>query len=150
MLFRTHIAVCIFFFLIFFEHLENSFLFFIIMIIATAIPDIDSRFSKIGRHKIFRIFNFFFKHRGIMHSFTFLAAISIILFLFSEEIALPFVFGYSLHLILDCFTLAGIKLFYPFKLRIRGILRTGGITELVLFIVFFSADLFLVLLKCFK
>lgn len=139
MLFRTHLIIALFFILLFFN--SASLIFIIIFLFASIIPDIDSPFSKVGKH--FRFFNFFMKHRGIIHSFTFLFLIGIFLFFFAREILFPFVFGYSLHLILDGITIQGIRPFYPIRFRIGGFMKTGKIIENVFFIVFLLADLFL-------
>lgn len=147
MLFRTHFAIALFFVLIFFQYIENPIIFLPVVLFATIIPDIDTRFSKIGKHKIFRIFNFFVKHRGITHSFTFLAIISASIFLSFKEILLPFALAYSLHLLLDSMTIAGISPLYPLKFRIRGKIKTGGFIEMILFVSFLLIDMFLLFSK---
>ena len=147
MFFRTHLIIALFFILIFFEYIENPIVFLPVIFLATIIPDIDSRFSRIGHHKIFRIFNFFVKHRGITHSFTFLAIVSLLFLLSFKEIRPPFVLAYSLHLFLDALTLTGIMPLYPLKFRIKGKIKTGGIIETVLFVCFVLIDLFWILSK---
>jgi len=147
MFFRTHLIIALFFILIFFQYIENPIVFLPVVLLATIIPDIDSRFSRIGHYKIFRIFNFFVKHRGITHSFTFLAIVSVLIFFSFKEILLPFVLAYSLHLLLDGFTLSGISPFYPLKFRIKGRIKTGGIIEIILFVSFLLMDLFLLFSK---
>jgi membrane-bound metal-dependent hydrolase YbcI (DUF457 family) len=143
MFFRTHLAVSLFFVLLFFRDIQNPLIFLPVFFIAAIFPDIDNRFSKIGRHKLSRIFNFFVKHRGIIHSFTFMGIVSLFIFLSYKEILLPFVLGYSLHLILDTFTVNGIKPLYPLNFKIRGRIKTGGIIETITFVSVFLADLFL-------
>ncbi len=147
MLFRTHLIIGLFFILLFFSYIHNPFLFLPVSLLSTLIPDIDTKFSKIGKIKLFRIFNFFMKHRGIIHSFTFLFLVSFFILLFFKEILLPFVFGYSLHLILDSFTIKGIKPFYPVKKRIKGKIKTGGLIETSIFVIFLFVDLFIFLTK---
>lgn len=144
MLFKTHLAIALFFILLFFQYIPNPIVFLPVALIAAILPDIDNKSSKIGHHKIFRIFNFFSKHRGIIHSLTFLFIISGIIFLIYKEILLPFALGYSLHLLLDAITLNGIRPFYPLNFKIRGRIRTGGIIEKLAFVSFFIIDLFLV------
>jgi membrane-bound metal-dependent hydrolase YbcI (DUF457 family) len=144
---RTHIAIVIFFSFLLFENDVNFLLFLFVSIVATLIPDLDSKNSKLGKKKVFRIFNLFMKHRGIVHSFIFLFALSVLILLLWKEILLPFVLGYALHLITDSFTLQGTRIFYPFKLRVKGIIKTGGIIELVIFFIFVLADLFLIINK---
>ncbi len=147
MFFRTHLAAALLLILLLFDYIANPVLFLPIALIATIIPDIDSRFSKIGKRKIFRIFNFFVKHRGIMHSFTFLLLISLLIFLFFKEALLPFASAYSLHLLLDMLTIQGIAPFFPLKFRIKGMIKTGGIIENILFLSLIAADLFLIFSK---
>lgn len=144
MLAKTHLVITLFLVLMLFSNVQNFWLFVPVCLIATLLPDIDSRFSAVGKHKIFRIVNFFTKHRGMFHSFSFLLAVSVILFVFFRAILLPFAFGYATHLILDALTLSGVRIFYPLKFRARGIIKTGGIIEKTLFLGFFIADLYLV------
>jgi len=147
MFFKTHLVIALFFVLMFFSYIENPIVFLPVAFLATIIPDIDSRFSKIGKHKIFRIFNFFVRHRGITHSFTFLAVVSVLIFLSFKEILIPFVLAYSFHLLLDAITIGGIMPFYPLKFRIKGKIRTGGIIENFLFLFFIAIDSFLLFYK---
>lgn len=147
---RTHIAAVVFFSFLLFQNYSTFLLFLLVSVIATLVPDLDSKNSKLGKKKVFRIFNFFMKHRGIVHSFIFLFAISVVILLFWQEILFPFVLGYALHLVTDSLTLQGTRLFYPFKLRIKGFIKTGGIIELILFIVFILADLFLIINKIYS
>ncbi len=147
MFFRTHIMITLFFFLLFFQYISNPIVFLVVSIFATAIPDIDNRFSKIGHYKISRIFNFFVRHRGITHSFTFLTVISLLIFLFFKDIFFAFILGYSLHLLADGFTLSGIRPFYPLKWKIKGRLKTGGFTEIFIFVALFLINLILLFSK---
>lgn len=144
MLFKTHFIFSIFFILLFLNKIENPFIFIPVFLFFSIFPDIDNKFSKIGKKKISRIFNFFTKHRGIFHSFTFVFLVSIFLFFCFKEIFYPFLFGYSLHLILDCFTKQGIRIFYPMKFKIKGFVKTGGIFENLIFVLIFAICLFLV------
>lgn len=147
MFFRTHLAAALFLVLLFFPYITNPLVFLPVVLIATVIPDIDTRFSKIGSHKIFRVFNFFVRHRGAMHSFTFLLFVSPLIFFLFREALLPFLSAYSLHLLLDALTVQGIAPFFPLKLRIKGIIKTGGIIENFLFLFLVLADLFLIFSK---
>jgi inner membrane protein len=79
------------------------------------------------------IFNFLFKHRGALHSITFCIILTIILALFSQKLALPFFLGYAIHLLADSFTITGIRAFWPSKKEIKWIIRTGGLTEKIIF-----------------
>lgn len=142
MLIRTHLAIAVFFILIF-SYIEKNFLFVFVFIISTFIPDIDSRFSKLGRRKIFRPLQFFLGHRKIFHSFLFLALISFPIFFISKTVFYGFILGYGLHLFVDCFSVLGIYPFYPFEYKIKGFVRTGSLFETVLFYGFLFFDMFL-------
>lgn len=144
MFLRTHLMMTLFFFLLFFQYIPNFILFLPIALFATIIPDIDNKFSRIGHYKLSRIFNFFVKHRGITHSFTFLFIISFFIFLFFKEILFAFVFGYSSHLLADSLTISGIMPFYPLKKKLKGKIKTGGIIENLIFAILFLGNLFLV------
>ena len=135
MLSRTHLAITGFFVLFFIQRIEgNQLTFVLISFFASLIPDIDSRFSRIGKKKTWRILQFFVKHRGIIHSFIFLFVITGLFVLFFPKIAFPFFLGYGLHLFADCFTLRGVRVFYPSDKRVSGRIKSGGRTETIIFV----------------
>lgn len=144
MLIRTHLLIALFFALLFLSHTESKLIFIMVVLIATFIPDVDSKFSKLGRKKTFRILQFFVKHRGILHSFTFLVIISLVFLYVFPIIVFGFFLGYGLHLLVDGFTRQGIKPFYPIKWRINGIIRTGGMFETFVFVLFLILNLVLI------
>lgn len=150
MLMRTHLAITIFFILLLIGIVEHKVYFVVIALIATLVPDIDSRFSKLGRKKTFRILQFFINHRGFLHSFTFLILITLFFTLFIPIMALPFFLGYGLHLFADSFSVDGIRPFYPYKKTSSGKIRVGRKTETSVFVVFILADLFLFAAKIFS
>lgn len=143
MLIYTHLITTIFFILVFIENVspEDKLPFILIALVATYIPDVDSRFSKIGHRKMFRPLQWFVKHRGIFHSFSFLLAISILLYYFYPITLLPFVLGYGLHLVLDGLTKQGIQPIYPFSWKVKGVIKTGGIIETTLFVLLLLGSL---------
>ena len=143
MLIRTHLLITLFFILILFSSVENKVVFVVVALIATFIPDIDTKFSKLGKRKVFRPLQFFVSHRGFLHSFVFLALISLIFYLFLPIVLVGFVLGYGLHLFADGFTIQGIRPFYPFKRRLHWKIKTGGKLEVVIFVGFLIADLLL-------
>ncbi len=145
MLLRTHLAITFFGILILISSVQNKFIFIIVAILSTYIPDIDSRYSKIGRKRINRILQFFTRHRGITHSFIFLVLVTLGILLFSNAAALGFFLGYGLHLFADSFTRDGIKSFYPFfsKFKSSGKVSTGGKVEIIIFMIFIILDLIL-------
>ena len=143
MLIRTHLLITLFFVLILLSSVENKVVFAVVALIATFIPDIDTKFSKLGKRKVFRPLQFFVSHRGFLHSFVFLGLVSFIFYLFLPIVMFPFALGYGLHLVADGFTIQGIKPFYPLKRRWHWKIKTGGKLEVVLFVGFLIADLLL-------
>ena len=150
MLLKTHIIVTLFFILILLSYVNDRIIFIFVSLFSAILPDIDSRFSKIGQKRISRILQFFTKHRGIIHSYTLLLIITMIFVLFIPLIALPFFLGYGLHLLADSFTLTGIKPFYPFKKQISGKIKTGGKFEKAILVLFGASDLVIILTKIFS
>jgi len=65
--------------------------------------------------------------------------------LWKPVIAFGVLIGYGLHLLADSLTIQGIRPFYPFKRRLRWKIKTGGRFEVVLFVGFLIADLWLLL-----
>ncbi|MCK4647492.1 metal-dependent hydrolase [Candidatus Pacearchaeota archaeon] len=149
MLIRTHLLIALFFALLLLPYAESKLVFIIVVLIASFIPDVDSKCSKLGRKKTFRILQFFVKHRGILHSFTFLIIISLIFLFVFPIIVFPFFLGYGLHLLIDSFTKQGIRPFYPFKYRMRGIIKTGGRFETFIFVIFLILDIIFIFEKVF-
>jgi membrane-bound metal-dependent hydrolase YbcI (DUF457 family) len=146
MLIRTHLAFIVLFLILFVPHVESEVLFIFIALISTMLPDIDTAFSTVGRFKGFRFLQFFVKHRGIFHSFTFAIFISLFLAIFWPVSSLPFFLGYGLHLFVDSFTKEGIIPFWPYSRRSFWRLRTGGIIETTLFLFLILADVLLFIL----
>lgn len=136
MLNKTHLTISLFFILIFISSVKYKISFVIVALIATLIPDIDSRFSVFGRVLIFRPFQFFVKHRSFLHSFSFLFLISLFFVVFIPKLSFGFFLGYSLHLFADSFTKEGIAPFYPSKIKSSGFISTGGKIESGIFAVF--------------
>ena len=144
MLLKTHLSITLFGILLLVSNVEHKIVFVLVAILATYIPDIDSRYSTIGKRKINRVLQFFTKHRGFIHSFVFLIMLTGLIVLIFPIISLGFFLGYSLHLFADSFTKDGIQPFYPFsKKRVKGRIATGGKAEISLLVVFVIIDLFL-------
>lgn len=144
MLTKTHLSISVFFAMIFLSKVDVKILFLFAVVFASFIPDIDIRFSKFGKKKIFRPLQFLAGHRGIFHSFIFLGLVCFGIYFFNESIALGFFLGYGLHIIGDCFTKSGVKLFYPFEFKLRGFVKTGGLVEAMIFVLFLILDLGLI------
>jgi len=146
MMFRTHLifSFLISILIINYFNIQNKIVFVAILLIASALPDIDSYKSKLGKKikPISFLINIFLGHRGIFHSPFLLILISIIISIINIEIAAAFFVGYLSHLVFDSLTPEGVMFFYPFsKKRTKGLIRTGSLFENILFI--------LLLLLCF-
>jgi len=147
MLLKTHYAITLFFIILFFSSVEHKLVFILTALVGTQLPDVDSRYSKIGQKKIARILQWFTKHRGMIHSFTFLVSLTIILVLVWPVAAFGFFLGFGLHLLADSFTPYGIMPFYPLKKKSIGIVKTGGSLETGLLVGFMIVDSVLILNK---
>ena len=148
MLIKTHIAITIFAILLLILVVDHKIIFILVALFATFLPDIDSRYSVMGKKKINRILQFFTKHRGITHSFVFLIVMTLILLYLLPVVALGFFLGYGLHLFADSFTKNGITPFHPFwKKKSEGFISTGRKFEKFVFITFIILDVILLWIK---
>ena len=144
MLIKTHLAITLFFVLILLPFVSDKVIFIAISLIATYIPDIDSSNSKLGRKIIFRPLQFFVKHRGFFHSFTFLFLATFIFLMIIPIIAPGFFVGYASHLFADSLTISGITPFFPWKKKISWKIRTGSWIEKILFFILLVVDFLLI------
>jgi inner membrane protein len=147
MLIKTHLVIGLFGILLFLPFVEGKIVFVLVTLIATLLPDVDSAYSTLGHKRFFGFLQFFVKHRGILHSFTFLIFLTIIFLFFVPVLALGFFLGYSLHLFADSFTKEGIIFFFPFKAKSVGKIKTGGRIETVIFVLFLMINILLVLIR---
>lgn len=148
MLIKTHIAITIFGILLLINVVEHKIVFVIVALLATFIPDIDSRFSVMGRKTLNRILQFFTRHRGITHSFVFLIVVTLIFVFILPAIALGFFIGYGLHLFADSFTSYGITPWHPFSAKkITGFIVSGKKFEKFVFICFIIFDIILLWMR---
>jgi inner membrane protein len=147
MFFQTHLAATIFGILIFSDFIGGKFLFAIVAIFSTFLPDMDNGYSYLGRKKIFKPIRNFAKHRTFLHSFTFLIIIFLFLYFWIPVIAYGFLLGYGLHLCLDSMTVRGIKPFWPLKFKIKGKMVSGKGFEIFIFVSLLIIDIFLFLRK---
>jgi inner membrane protein len=143
MLLKTHMTFAVFLIILFFKHVTSPWIFALMVVVATILPDLDSGFSSFGRHLIFRPLQLLTKHRGIVHSFSFAILASIVLAIFWPVLSLGFFVGYSVHLILDSFTKDGIQPFWPFRIRSSGFITSGGRIEDTLFFTLIILDIVL-------
>jgi inner membrane protein len=141
MMFRTHLVFGILLGLVFLNifGISNPWLFIFVVMIGSSLPDIDFHKSKIGSwfKPLASMFNFLLGHRGMIHSLVgaFIIYLLFMLFFGSTYAGAVFI-GYSSHLFLDSFTPMGIRPFWPLKPKLNGIVRSGGIFELILFFLF--------------
>ena len=145
MMVRTHLAITLLAVFLFFQHVSSKIAFVIMIFLASLLPDIDTGFSTLGKTEVGKLAQFFVKHRGFLHSFTFCLAVSILLAFFIPVLSFGFFLGYSLHLFADSFTIEGIKPYWPFKHKISWKIRTGGYTETSVFIVLLLLNIFVLL-----
>lgn len=144
MMFRTHLVFAFLVGLIFLELSRgNKYLFLAIILISGVIVDIDYPKSKVGRKFFFisKPVNFLFGHRSLFHSLFFVLILSFFVFLIFGDYYKAVFIGYSSHLFLDSFTRQGIMLFYPFKFKVKGVIKTGKLFEGILFFVFIFLSL---------
>ncbi len=140
MLWKTHLAFGLLLGLLIKEYVGSSFSWLNVAIIgfAALLPDVDTPMSFIGRRaKIISYpLKLFFEHRGFTHSFLFMGVIAAIgLWVFPEYNAyfIAVVIGILAHVFLDCLTKDGVRLLWPFRFRLKGWLRTGGVVERIFF-----------------
>lgn len=143
MLLKTHLAFAALMIILFVEHVNSPWIFIAMVLIATVIPDLDMSSSSWGRHLIFRPLQFFVKHRGIIHSFTFAVLVSILIAVFWPVASLGFFIGYSVHLFVDSFTKDGVQPFWPLRVRSKGFIASGGTIEESLFFSLIIIDIIL-------
>jgi len=146
MMLKTHLALTVLAAVLFLSRVSNKVIFLAVIIIATIIPDIDTGFSTAGKNIFLKPLQFFVKHRGIFHSFTFCIVISFLIAYWFPHAALAFFLGYGFHLLLDSFTSDGIMPFWPWKKTSSGIFRTGGRMETSLFVILLILDLLAIII----
>ena len=146
MLFRTHIVFSVFVYLVLGYFVEMPLFVLVFVLLATVFVDVDAWNSKAGNHWYLRVFQVFTRHRGVLHSLVAGVLLSLILGSVSLWAGFGFFVGYLSHLFLDCFTLSGVKLFWPFGFRVRGLVRSGSWVEDVVFVLFLFFDIGMVVL----
>lgn len=145
MLFRTHFVFGLFIFLLIYPFFENLFLFSLFFLFSIFFVDVDSKKSRMGKIIIFRPLQLVFSHRGMFHSIFFALALVCFLILFDLSAGFGFLIGYLSHLFLDCFSVSGVRLFWPISAKkVRGFVKTGGIIEEILFVFLLLFDVYFV------
>ncbi|MBT5397403.1 metal-dependent hydrolase [Candidatus Woesearchaeota archaeon] len=116
----------------------NEILFFLLVLVGSVIPDIDTKWSKVNQWAGFvgKIIAFFSTHRGLFHSIIFYAIIFWIMYtFFGVYYAFALFAGYLAHLIGDVITPMGVSPLYPFsKWKVRGPIKVGGLVENIILI----------------
>ncbi|MFA5484739.1 MAG: metal-dependent hydrolase [Candidatus Pacearchaeota archaeon] len=147
MLFKTHFVFGMFLYLILFFNSDFPFIYLLGILLGIIFVDIDIKNSKVGKCFLFRPIQIFFKHRGAFHSIFFGFVITLLFSIINLRFSFAFFIGYLSHLILDLFNIKGIMLFWPFSKKKFGFkIRTGGIIEDVIFVLFLLIDIFIFLL----
>lgn len=143
MQFRTHISFGFLIALIFLKYfsVEHQLIFSILIIIASALPDIDSAHSKVS----VPLLSHALKHRGFFHAIY----IPFILFscsVFTTSIYLfAMALGYLSHIFIDSFTKEGINYLHPFTtIHFKGFIRTGSFLENLLLLTIWVIILILI------
>lgn len=140
MIWKTHLAIGLAIALYFSNHINKPLIFIPVVLISSFFPDIDSRFSYIGKKVLFRPVQWTASHRGIIHSYTLCIALSLLIAPFYPVFALPVFLGYISHLFADSFTPQGIKPFWPLKAVSKGAVTTGGKIDKAIFYTFVLID----------
>lgn len=124
--------------------IQNQILFIVLFMIFSLAPDIDELKSKVSQKikPLALLIQFFFSHRGIMHSIFLPIILYLLLFMINIDVAIAVSFGYLSHLLLDCLTVRGVRLVWPLKKKLKGFIKTGSLTETILFIVLVIADVY--------
>ncbi|MBU0906944.1 MAG: metal-dependent hydrolase [Nanoarchaeota archaeon] len=143
MLKRTHIALGLAIALYFLPHINgNKFIFLGVVLLASLLPDLESGFAAARHHGLFGLdqTKMVYHKNHIIHTYTFLIPLTIILAIISPFLALPFFLGYSFHIFLDSFSINGIRPFWPLKHKAHGKISPGGHIDHVLFYIFLGMD----------
>jgi inner membrane protein len=117
------------------------------ILLSSIFVDIDLSKSKVGRRTrpISNIINVIFSHRGIIHSAYIPLALFLILYINNyTSVGIAILIGYIGHLLLDGLTKEGVNLFYPF-LEFRGLVRVGGFTEKIIFLILIILNIIVIL-----
>ena len=146
MMFLTHVsfAFLISLLIIRFSGYNLDFVFVIMVLLGSVLPDLDSAKSFIGR-KI-RVVSIFLKHRAFFHSLLTAVFLGVIIFLLTQNsfYSLGFITGFVSHLLLDSLTRTGVTPFWPSRLKLRGGLITGSWPDWFLFLLFLALCLVII------
>ena len=144
MLFRTHIVFSLAVYFLLNYILEMPFWVLGFILFATAFVDVDIKSSKIGKKWFFCPLQWLTRHRGVVHSLLATILLSGLVGSFNLWAGFGFFVGYVSHLLMDCFTKAGVRLFWPLKFKIKGFIKSGGVIEDVIFVLLLLGNIFIV------
>lgn len=144
MLFRTHMVFSLMIYFLLSYIIEMPFFVLGFILLATAFVDIDIGSSKIGKVWIFRPLQWLTKHRGVIHSLPAALLISLVIAGFNNWAGFGFFVGYVSHLLMDCLTKSGVRLFWPLKFKIKGFINSGKTFEDVIFVLLLLGNIFIV------
>src|SRR3990172_2453853 len=82
MIWKTHLAIGLAIALYFSDYVNKRLIFIHVVLISSFFPDIDSRFSYMGKRALFRPVQWTASHRGIIHSYTMCIALSLLIAFF--------------------------------------------------------------------
>jgi inner membrane protein len=142
MLLRTHLVISLFFALFLSQYFQHRLSFIFLVLLATALADIDNANSVISKNLsiISKFIRFFIKHRGFFHSLTFAIVLAVFVSSISKFVSIAIFLGYTLHLLTDSFTKQGIQAFWPLPFLLRGNIKTSGFIEKLIFWLFVIAN----------
>lgn len=116
-------------------------IYFIFYMLGSIFPDIDIANSYINKKlKIPALLTkIIFKHRGLFHSLLIPLILLLLSLIFQKQplislTLISFSFGIISHVFLDSLTPAGVFLFWPFPIKIKGTIKTSSLKETLLFI----------------
>lgn len=133
MIWITHITFGLLMGIVFIDYVKiDPLVYFTIIVFTSLMPDLDHSESKLGKKVFFSGFiQSVFGHRGLLHSPLFLVALGGIGYMFLPlSIVMTFVIGYGSHILIDMFTMSGIRIFHPLSdFKIKGFIRTNSVFE---------------------
>lgn len=138
MMARTHVAFGVLVALVSLPLVRQSdrVSFVFMVVLGSLLLDLDHPKSALGSQvKPFSwILSLFVRHRSMLHSLFFCAALSLgIAYMFETYQAIGILMGCLSHIVLDSFTTNGLNLLYPFAtLHVKGFVDTGSLTETVI------------------
>ncbi len=142
MLFVGHVLLGLVVYLIFspFFSAGNELIFFLVLMLGSLLPDIDEEHSKINQWSgiVGKVVAKIFPHRGFLHSLLFFGILAgLISYFWQSAYAVALLLGYLAHIIGDGISLSGVRVFFPFRVKIRGPLRVGSHAEMAITLLLF-------------